>query len=166
MAVGCALAGAHPTTPAQPLALAPPQPAIAAGLPPGPWHPPAALADLARTQGVVFSFREEISHDHSTLPMWQTAFDPRTYAGHPLGYYRVIAFASLAVTRGPQVLGDYTAQARVEQPYTIYSGPTFMQLERRARAQVRETLDAELLGDAARLRAAVARQPPTAGVTE
>jgi len=154
LTAGCALNGA------------PAQPSSAAGLPPGPWQPPAALADLARTPGVVFSFREELSHDHLTLPMWQTALDPRTYAGHPLGYYRVTAFASVAVTRGAQVLGDYTAQAQVQQPYDIYSGPTFMQLERRARAQARRTLAAEMLADGARLRAAVARRPRSQGVTE
>ncbi|HLH76932.1 MAG TPA: hypothetical protein VKV28_09035 [Candidatus Binataceae bacterium] len=165
LAAGCALASA----PSQSSSAAPPsQPASAADVPPGPWDPPAALADLARTPGVVFSFREELSHDHVTLPMWRTAFDPRTYAGHPLGYYQVTAFASVAITQGAQVLGNYTAQAQVEQPYTIYSGPTFMQLERRARAEVRRALAADLVSDAARLRAAVAhaRQPPVQGFTE
>jgi hypothetical protein len=131
----------------------------AAPLPPGPWAPPASLAPLINAPGVKVSYREQMAHDHYTIPMWQTAFDPRVYMGSPLGRYGVTAFATVSITRGDEVLGDYTAKVHVEQNYGMYYGPTYMQLEREARGQVRKQLDNELLHDRSKLLSALNSSP-------
>jgi hypothetical protein len=132
----------------------------AAPVPPGQWQPPAALAAVVGAPGVEVSYREEMTHDHYTVPMWQTAFDPRVYMGKPLGRYGVTAFATVSITRGDQVLGDYTAKVHVERNYGMYYGPTYMQLEREARGEVRKRLDDELLRDRTKLLGALNSSAP------
>lgn len=120
-------------------------------MPPSRWRPPAAVAELATTPGVKFSYREEWRHEHTTVPMFESAIDPRTYLGRPLGTYGVTVFAWVSVTQGPAVLGDYAARVHLEKPYGLTYGPTYTQLERQARAAVRAKLAGLITHDAARL---------------
>ncbi len=120
--------------------------------------PPAVAGALSDSGPIGFNYREELTHDHYTVPLALSAFDPLTYVGYPLGNYGVTAFASLAITDGPRVLGDYTAKVHVSRDYTLYYQPTYLELERDARAQVREKIDEQLNHDASRL--AQAAQAP------
>jgi hypothetical protein len=120
--------------------------------------PPAVAGALSDSGPIGFNYREELTHDHYTVPLALSAFDPLTYVGYPLGNYGVTAFASLAITDGPRVLGDYTAKVHVSRDYTLYYQPTYLELERDARAQVREKIDEQLNRDANRL--AQAAQAP------
>ena len=67
--------------------------------------PPAVAGALSDSGPIGFNYREELTHDHYTVPLALSAFDPLTYVGYPLGNYGVTAFASLAITDGPRVLG-------------------------------------------------------------
>jgi hypothetical protein len=121
--------------------------------------PPAVAAALSDSGPIGFNYREELTHDHYTVPLALSAIDPMTYVGYPLGNYGVTAFASLAITDGPRVLGDYTAKVHVSRDYTLYYQPTYVELERDARAQVREKIDEQLYRDANHLaQAARARE--------
>lgn len=118
--------------------------------------PPAVAASLSDSGPVVFNYREELTHDHYTVPLALSAFDPLTYVGYPLGNYGVTAFASLAISQGDRVLGDYTAKVHVSRDYTLYYQPTYLELEHAAKAGVREKIDEQLYRDAGRLAQAVA----------
>jgi len=122
--------------------------------------PPAVALSLSHSSTVTFSYREELTHDDYHIPLWFSALDPVTYAGAPLGDYRVTAFASLAIIVGDRILGDYTAKAYVTKSYSLYSEPTHSELERAARAAVREKIDQKLYGDATRLADAVGAGMP------
>lgn len=113
--------------------------------------PAAVAAALSDSSPITFHYREELSHDRYTVALWLSALDPLTYFGYPLGNYQAIAFASLSITEDGRVLGDYTARVRVTGDYTIYSGPTYRELDRRARQAVRQMIDEALSGDGARL---------------
>src|SRR5262249_28260843 len=65
---------------------------------------------LNRDSHITFLYREEISHDDYHIPLIVTAFDPATYVGAPVGDLGVTAFASLSITEGDRVLGDYIAK--------------------------------------------------------
>lgn len=91
--------------------------------------------------------------------MWESAFDPRTYLGRPLGTYGVTVFASVAITDGPRILGDYTARVHIEEPYGLTYQPTYAEMERQARGAVRAKLAKEITRDAALLKAK-AELPP------
>jgi hypothetical protein len=110
--------------------------------------PPAVAAALSDSGSVIFNYREELSHDHYTVPLAVSAFDPLTYVGYPLGKYSVTAFASLGISQGDRVLGDYTAKVHVERDYTLYYQPTYLELDHAAKAQVREKIDQQLYRDA------------------
>ncbi|MFZ1886405.1 MAG: hypothetical protein WAU33_00130 [Candidatus Binataceae bacterium] len=118
--------------------------------------PQAVAMSLSDTSPVRFSYREELTHDEHHTPLWLTALAPTTYFGSPLGTYDVTAFATLSISNGDQVIGDYTAKALVSRSYTIYSEPTHAELERDARAEVRDKIDAELALDRNRLEEALA----------
>ena len=118
--------------------------------------PPAVAESLAVNSPIAFSYREELTHDEYHVPLIVTALDPVTYVGAPLGDYGVTAFASLSITDGERILGDYTAKAHVSKSYTIYSQPTHQELEREARAAVREKIDQKLYDDSTRLMQAAA----------
>jgi len=118
--------------------------------------PPDVAQSLAGDSRVTFSYREELTHDEYHVPLIVTALDPVTYVGAPLGDYGVTAFASLSIIDGDRILGDYTAKAHVSKSYTIYSQPTHQELEREARAAVREKIDQKLYDDSARLAQAAA----------
>jgi hypothetical protein len=113
--------------------------------------PPAVAMSLADSSPVTFSYREELTHDEHHVPLLYSAFDPATYAGAALGEYGVTAFASLSITKDNIILGDYTAKVRVSEPYSLYAEPTHMELERKARAEVREAIDQKLYRDEDRL---------------
>lgn len=130
--------------------------------------PPAIAMSLSNTSTVTFSYREELTHDEYHIPLIVTALDPVTYFGAPLGDYGVTAFASLSIVDGDRILGDYTAKAYVSKSYTLYSEPSHAELERAARAAVRERIDQKLYRDASRLaQAAVgSASPPGASISK
>lgn len=113
--------------------------------------PPAVAASLSDSSSVVFNYREELSHDHYTVPLTLSAFDPLTYVGYPLGSYSVTAFASLGISQGDKVLGDYTAKVHLTRSYTLYYQPTYLELDHAAKAAVREKIDQQVYRDADRL---------------
>jgi hypothetical protein len=123
--------------------------------------PPAVALSLSDHSPVTFSYREELTHDDYHIPLIISALDPVTYIGAPLGDYAVTAFASLSVSDGDKVLGDYTAKVRVSRSYTLYSNTTHREVEDAARAAVREKIDQKLYADAARLAQAVGASAPT-----
>jgi hypothetical protein len=118
--------------------------------------PPAVAASLSDSSNIVFNYREELSHDHYTVPLALSAFDPLTYVGYPLGNYSVTAFASLGISQGDRVLGDYTAKVHLTRDYTLYYQPTYIELEHAAKAAVRQKIDDQLYRDANRLAQAAA----------
>jgi hypothetical protein len=118
--------------------------------------PPAVAISLSPTSTITFAYREELSHDEYHIPLIVSAFDPVTYVGGPLGEYGVTAFATLSIVEGGWVLGDYTAKAHVTKSYSLYSEPTHQELERAARAAVRERIDQKLYRDADELAKAAA----------
>ena len=127
--------------------------------------PPAVALSLSNSSTVTFSYREELTHDDYHIPLWFSALDPVTYAGAPLGDYGVTAFASLSIVDGDRILGDYTAKAYVTKSYSLYSEPTHLELERAARADVREKIDQKLEADAAKLADAVGVGSPPSGAS-
>jgi hypothetical protein len=118
--------------------------------------PPVVAMSLSNTSAVTFSYREELTHDEYHIPLIVSALDPVTYFGAPLGDFGVTAFASLSIVDGDRILGDYTAKAYVSKSYTLYSEPSHAELERAARAAVRERIDQKLYRDANRLEQAAA----------
>ncbi|MGO9058077.1 MAG: hypothetical protein ACLQU2_11960 [Candidatus Binataceae bacterium] len=122
--------------------------------------PPAVAAALSDSGTVTFNYREELTHDHYTVPLALSAFDPLTYVGYPLGRYGVTAFASLGISQGDRVIGDYTAKVHVSRDYTLYYQPTYVELERAARKQVRQKIDEKLYRDSGRLAQAANGQSP------
>jgi hypothetical protein len=123
--------------------------------------PSAVALSLSSTSPVTIAYREELSHDEYHIPLIVSAFDPVTYVGAPLGEYGVTAFATLSIVEGGWVLGEYTAKAHVTKSYSLYSEPTHEELERAARAAVRERIDQKLYRDAAELAKAAAIHRPT-----
>jgi len=113
--------------------------------------PPAVAAALSPDAIVSFSYREQLTHDEYHVPLLLSALDPVTYVGAPLGDYGVTAFASLTITKGDTVLGNYTAKAHVAKSYSIYSEPTHREVEEAARAAVRDKIDQRLYRDAGRV---------------
>jgi hypothetical protein len=109
--------------------------------------PPAVAMSLADKAPVTFIYREELTHDEYHIPLAVSALDPVTYFGAPLGDYGVTAFASLAIINGSKVIADYTAKAHVTKSFTLYSEPTHAELERSARAAVRDKIDQKLYRD-------------------
>jgi hypothetical protein len=113
--------------------------------------PPSVALSLSRDSVVVFSYREELTHDEYHIPLWFSAIDPVTYFGSPLGDYGVTAFASLSIADGDRIVGDYTAKVHVSKTYNLYSEPTHQELEREARIAVRERIDKKINQDASRI---------------
>jgi hypothetical protein len=130
--------------------------------------PPAVAMSLAADSPVTFTYREELTHDEYHIPLYVSWLDPVTLFGGPLGDYGVTAFASLSITDGDRIIGDYTAKAYVSKQYSMYSEPTHKDLEDAARAEVRERIDQKLYRDEARLRSAFSsgHQPVASPLTE
>jgi hypothetical protein len=124
--------------------------------------PPAVVTALAPDAELSFAYHENLTHDEYHIPLVLSAFDPGTYVGAPLGDYAVTAFASLTITRGDTVLGNYTAKVRVAKSYSIYSEPTHREVEEAARAEVRARIDERLYSDANRVAALIAAPAPVA----
>jgi len=126
--------------------------------------PPAVAMSLSDTATVTFSYREELTHDEYHIPLIVSALDPVTYVGAPLGDFGVTAFASLSITEGARIIGDYTAKVHVSRSYSLYSEPTHREVEQAARAAVRQKIDEKLERDAGRLAQAAAGsgKPPIA----
>jgi hypothetical protein len=171
-AAGCAIQQATPPPAPPAVALAHPLPFKGCLLSGDPNElPPAVAMSLTKDSPVTFIYREELSHDDYHEPLAFTALDPVTYAGAPVGDMGVTAFASLAITDGERVLGDYTAKVRVSKSYTIYNEPTHKEVEAAARAAVRDKIDQKLYRDEARLAQEVAaanskRQAPVPDASE
>jgi hypothetical protein len=158
-AVACGCAVQQATTPAPPIAVARAHPLpfkgrLADGDPNA--VPPAVAMSLSGDSPVTFMYREELTHDDYHIPLALTAFDPATYVGAPVGDLGVTAFASLSITDGDRVLGDYTAKVHVSKSYTLYKEPTHREIEDAARAAVREKIDEKLYRDEGRLAQAFA----------
>lgn len=121
--------------------------------------PPAVAMSLSKDSPITFAYREELTHDDYQIPLIVTALDPVTYAGAPLGDRGVSAFASLTVSQGDRVLGEYTAKAYVSKSYTLYSEPPHAELEREVRNAVRQRIDDKLYRDSDRLAKMISGAP-------
>ncbi len=121
---------------------------------------------LSNTSPVTFTYREELTHDDYHVPLIVSALDPANLVGAPLGDIGTTAFASLSISAGDTILGDYTAKEHVSKSYSMYSQPTHKQVDDAARAAVRNRIDQKLYSDEARLVDAVASagKSPTAAV--
>ena len=103
--------------------------------------PPALALSLSSTSPVTFHYREELTHDEYHTSPVLSAIDPLTYVGVPLGHYGVTVVASLSITDGDRLLGDYTETVHMSQPYNYYSASTAGELEQAAVAAVRDKVD-------------------------
>jgi hypothetical protein len=125
--------------------------------------PPEIAASISNSSPIVFSYREELSHEHHTVPMVLSALNPLTYLGASTGTTGATAFADLSISNGDRVIGDYTAAVHATADYSIYSGKTYLELDREARAQVRREIDDKVYADLDRLTREIAasgrRQP-------
>ena len=121
---------------------------------------------LSSTSSVTFTYREELTHDDYHVPLIVSALDPANLVGAPLGDIGTTAFASLSISDGDRILGDYTAREHVSKSYNMYSQPTHKEVDDAARAAVRNRIDQKLYSDEARLADAVAGagKSPTASV--
>src|SRR5208282_1801114 len=128
--------------------------------------PPAVAMSLSNTSPVTFTYREELTHDDYHVPLIVSALDPANLVGAPLGDIGTTAFASLSISSGDIIIGDYTAREHVSKSYNMYSQPTHKEVDDAARAAVRNRIDQKLYRDEARLADAVASagKSPTASV--
>ncbi|MGB8414574.1 MAG: hypothetical protein WCE23_17295 [Candidatus Binatus sp.] len=128
--------------------------------------PPAVAMSLSSTSPVTFTYREELTHDDYHVPLIVSALDPANLVGAPLGDIGTSAFASLSISDGDRILGDYTAKEHVSKSYNMYSHSTHKEVDDAARAAVRSRIDQKLYSDEARLADGVARagKSPTAPV--
>ena len=128
--------------------------------------PPAIAMSLSDTAPVTFTYREELTHDDYHVPLAISALDPANLVGAPLGDIGVTAFASLSVSAGDTVLGDYTAKEHVSKSYSLYTQASHKEVDDAARVAVRQRLDQKIYADEARLAQAVASagKSPTASI--
>jgi hypothetical protein len=126
--------------------------------------PPAVAMSLSDTSPVTFTYREELTHDDYHVPLIVSALDPTNWAGAPTGDIGVTAFASLSISAGDVVLGDYTAKEHASKSYNLYAQPTHKEVDDAALAAVRQRIDQKLYKDETRLAEAAARavKSPTA----
>jgi hypothetical protein len=126
--------------------------------------PPAVAMSLSDTAPVTFTYREELTHDDYHVPLIVSALDPANLVGAPLGDIGTTAFASLSISAGDTIIGDYTAKEHASKSYSMYSQPTHKEVDDAARAAVRSRIDEKLYKDEARLANAVANagKSPTA----
>src|SRR5271156_4828523 len=130
--------------------------------------PPAVAMSLSDSSPVTFAYREELTHDDYHLPLLFSAVDPGSWIGSPVGDIGVTAFASLSVSAGDVVLGDYTAKEHASKSYSLYTQASHKEIDDAARVAVRQRLDQKIYADEARLAqaAASARNTPTASVVD
>ena len=118
--------------------------------------PPAVAMSLSDTAPVTFTYREELTHDDYHVPLIVSAFDPTNWVGTPLGDIGATAFASLSISAGDAVIGDYTAKEHASKSYNLYANASHKEVDDAARAAVRDLIDQKLYKDEARLAQAVA----------
>ena len=106
--------------------------------------PPAVAMSLSDNSPVTFTYREELTHDDYHVPLIISAFDPANLVGAPLGDIGVTAFASLSISAGDTVIGDYTAKEHVSKSYNMYSHASHKEVDDAARAAVRQRIDQKL----------------------
>ena len=92
---------------------------------------------LSDTAPVTFTYREELTHDIITS-RWQFPHRSRQLIGAPLGDIGVTAFASLSISEGDTILGDYTAKEHASKSYNLYHNVTHAEVDEAARAAVRQ----------------------------
>ena len=126
--------------------------------------PPAVAMSLSDTSPVTFTYREELTHDEYHAPLIVSWAIPANWAGAPTGDIGVTAFASLSVSVGDTVVGDYTAKEHASKSYNLYKQPTHKEVDDAALAAVRQRIEQKLYKDEARLAQAVASagRSPTA----
>jgi hypothetical protein len=126
--------------------------------------PPAIAMSLSNTSPVTFTYREELTHDDYHVPLIVSALDPADLIGAPLGDIGTTAFASLSVSAGDTILGDYTAKEHASKSYNMYTHPTHKEVDDAALVAVRQRIEQKVYKDEARLAqaAAVAAKSPTA----
>ncbi|MGA6970347.1 MAG: hypothetical protein WBY93_01865 [Candidatus Binatus sp.] len=126
--------------------------------------PPAVVMSLSNSSPVTFTYREELTHDDYHIPLVVTALDPATLIGAPLGDIGTTAFASLSISAGDTIIGDYTAKEHASKSYSMYTNASHKEVDDAALAAVRQRIDQKLYQDEARLAqaAATAGKSPTA----
>ncbi len=126
--------------------------------------PPAVAMSLSNSSPVTFTYREELTHDDYHIPLVVTALDPATLIGAPLGDIGTTAFASLSISAGDTIIGDYTAKEHASKSYSMYTNASHKEVDDAALAAVRQRIDQKLYQDEARLAqaAATAGKSPTA----
>src|SRR5271166_2052477 len=130
--------------------------------------PPAVAMSLSDSSPVTFTYREELTHDDYHIPLLLSAVDPGSWVGNPTGDIGVTAFASLSISEGDTIIGDYTAKEHVSKSYSLYTQASHKEVDDAARIAVRQRLDQKIYADEARLAqaAASARNTPTASVVD
>ncbi len=118
--------------------------------------PPAVAMSLSNAGPMTFTYREELTHDDYHLPLSISWLDPLTYAGAPLGDIGTTAFASLSISEGDTILGDYTAKEHASKSYNLYAQPSHKEVDDAAVAAVRQSIEQKLYKDEARLAQAAA----------
>ena len=127
--------------------------------------PPAVAMSLSDTAPVTFTYREELTHDDYHVPLIISAFDPTNWAGTPLGDIGATAFATLSISAGDTIIGDYTAKEHASKSYNLYANASHKEVDDAARTAVRQLIDQKLYDDEARLAHAVsAGKTPTASL--
>ena len=129
--------------------------------------PPAVAMSLSDTAPVTFTYREELTHDDYHVPLIISAFDPTNWAGTPLGDIGATAFATLSISAGDTIIGDYTAKEHASKSYNLYANASHKEVDDAARTAVRQLIDQKLYDDEARLAHAVATtgKSPTASLS-
>jgi hypothetical protein len=118
--------------------------------------PPAVAMSLSDSSPVTFTYREELTHDDYHLPLLFSMVDPGSWLGSPTGDIGVTAFASLSISEGDTIIGDYTAKEHVSKSYSLYTQASHKEIDDAARAAVRQRLDQKIYDDEARLARAAA----------
>jgi hypothetical protein len=128
--------------------------------------PPAVAMSLSNAGPLTFTYREELTHDDYHIPLAISWLDPMTYSGAPLGDIGTTAFASLSISEGDTILGDYTAKEHASKSYNLYAQPSHKEVDDAAVAAVRQSIEQKLYLDEARLAQAAAGtgKSPTASV--
>jgi len=124
--------------------------------------PPAVAMSLSDSSPVTFTYREELTHDDYHIPLLLSAVDPGSWVGNPTGDIGVTAFASLSISDGDTIIGDYTAKEHVSKSYSLYTQASHKEVDDAARAAVRQRLDQKIYADEARLAQAAASAPKSA----
>ena len=124
--------------------------------------PPAVAMSLSDSSPVTFTYREELTHDDYHIPLLLSAVDPGSWVGNPTGDIGVTAFASLSISDGDTIIGDYTAKEHVSKSYSLYTQASHKEVDDAARAAVRQRLDQKIYADEARLTQAAASAPKSA----